>query len=81
VARTDEVDRMPGLEIGGDDFMTKPFSPRELVARMKAHLRREAMDAGSEAQSIGPFRLDPAQRAGADLSAVRGFGYRLEDLQ
>ena len=39
-ARSDEVDRVLGLEIGGDDYMTKPFSPRELVARVKAHLRR-----------------------------------------
>ncbi|MBZ5584855.1 MAG: response regulator, partial [Acidobacteriia bacterium] len=39
-ARTEEVDRVLGLEIGGDDYMTKPFSPRELVARVKAHLRR-----------------------------------------
>ena len=44
-ARSDEVDRVLGLEIGGDDYMTKPFSPRELVARIKAHLRREEMDA------------------------------------
>ena len=39
-ARSDEVDRVLGLEIGGDDYVTKPFSPRELVARVKAHLRR-----------------------------------------
>src|ERR1700744_248850 len=39
-ARSDEVDRVLGLEIGGDDYITKPFSPRELVARVKAHLRR-----------------------------------------
>src|SRR5215467_2420392 len=39
-ARSDEVDRVLGLEIGGDDYMTKPFSPRELIARVKAHLRR-----------------------------------------
>jgi len=44
-ARSDEVDRVLGLEIGGDDYMTKPFSPRELVARVKAHLRREELDA------------------------------------
>src|SRR6185312_14247957 len=43
-ARSEEVDRVLGLEIGGDDYMTKPFSPRELVARIKAHLRREDMD-------------------------------------
>src|SRR5271157_3048478 len=61
-ARADEVDRVLGLEIGGDDYMTKPFSPRELVARVKAHLRREEMDAGAEAVTIGPFRLDPGGR-------------------
>ena len=39
-ARSDEIDRVVGLEIGGDDYVTKPFSPRELVARVKAILRR-----------------------------------------
>ncbi len=39
-ARSDEVDRVLGLEIGGDDYVTKPFSPRELMARVKAHLRQ-----------------------------------------
>jgi two-component system phosphate regulon response regulator PhoB len=57
-ARSDEVDRVLGLEIGGDDYMTKPFSPRELVARVKAHLRREEMDAEPGVAEIGPFRLD-----------------------
>lgn len=57
-ARSEEVDRVLGLEIGGDDYMTKPFSPRELVARVKAHLRREEMDAEPAIQTIGPFRLD-----------------------
>jgi DNA-binding response OmpR family regulator len=63
-ARSDEVDRVLGLEIGGDDYITKPFSPRELVARIKAHLRRSETDAGPEATevSIGPFRLDQAAR-------------------
>ena len=57
-ARSDEVDRVLGLEIGGDDYMTKPFSPRELIARVKAHLRRETLDAEPAAHEIGPFRLD-----------------------
>ena len=61
-ARSDEVDRVLGLEIGGDDYMTKPFSPRELVARVKAHLRRGEMDADSPALEIGPFRLDRTGR-------------------
>ena len=57
-ARSEEVDRVLGLEIGGDDYMTKPFSPRELVARVKAHLRREDMDTEPAIQTMGPFRLD-----------------------
>src|SRR5438270_87765 len=57
-ARSDEVDRVLGLEIGGDDYMTKPFSPRELVARVKAHLRRGEMDTEPASSEIGPFRLD-----------------------
>ena len=61
-ARSDEVDRVLGLEIGGDDYMTKPFSPRELVARVKAHLRRESMDAAPAVTAIGPFRLDRTGR-------------------
>jgi DNA-binding response OmpR family regulator len=61
-ARSEEVDRVLGLEIGGDDYMTKPFSPRELIARIKAHLRREEMDTEPAALAIGPFRLDGAAR-------------------
>src|SRR5208283_3864802 len=61
-ARSDEVDRVLGLEIGGDDYITKPFSPRELVARIKAHLRRGEMDADSPVLEIGPFRLDRSGR-------------------
>jgi DNA-binding response OmpR family regulator len=63
-ARSDEVDRVLGLEIGGDDYVTKPFSPRELMARVKAHLRRgeqdeaELPDAGF--LKLGPFTLDRA---------------------
>src|SRR5215471_5406018 len=61
-ARSDEVDRVLGLEIGGDDYMTKPFSPRELVARVKAHLRREEMDTEPQVVDIGRFKLDRAAR-------------------
>lgn len=63
-ARSDEVDRVLGLEIGGDDYITKPFSPRELLARIKAHLRRS--DAETEPRqtqvTMGPFRIDVAAR-------------------
>jgi DNA-binding response OmpR family regulator len=61
-ARSDEVDRVLGLEIGGDDYMTKPFSPRELIARVKAHLRRGQMDTEPASPEIGPFRLDRTAR-------------------
>ena len=71
-ARSDEVDRVLGLEIGGDDYMTKPFSPRELIARVKAHLRREDMDVEPAALEHGPFRLDRTGRrvflAGRELT-------------
>jgi phosphate regulon transcriptional regulator PhoB len=61
-ARSDEVDRVLGLEIGGDDYMTKPFSPRELMARVKAHLRRsDNADAGLLIEK-GPFKLDRSGR-------------------
>ena len=62
-ARSDEVDRVLGLEIGGDDYITKPFSPRELMARIKAHLRRQETDTAPQATlAMGPFRLDRAAR-------------------
>ncbi|HWB83269.1 MAG TPA: response regulator transcription factor [Bryobacteraceae bacterium] len=61
-ARSEEVDRVLGLEIGGDDYMTKPFSPRELLARVKAHLRREDMETAPQSAEIGPFQLDRTAR-------------------
>src|SRR5260370_13897058 len=51
-ARVDEVDRVLGLEIGGDDYVTKPFSPRELMARAKAHMRRCQQDESAESVAV-----------------------------
>ena len=59
-ARDDEVDRIIGLEIGADDYLTKPFSPREMVARVKAVLRRTQETAAGEVLTAGSVRLDPA---------------------
>jgi two-component system phosphate regulon response regulator PhoB len=59
-ARTDEADKVAGLEAWVDDYVTKPFSPRELKARIKAVLRRRAPEAGQETYEVGPLRLDPA---------------------
>jgi DNA-binding response OmpR family regulator len=63
-AKTDEVDKLIGLSVGADDYMTKPFSPRELVARIRAMLRRPrtgAQDAES-VRRIGELRIDPLAR-------------------
>ncbi len=59
-SRDDEVDRILGLELGGDDYVTKPFSPRELVARVRAILRRGASAVEGEAPVMahGRLRLD-----------------------
>ncbi len=61
-ARDDEVDRVLGLELGADDYVTKPFSPRELVARVRAVLRRADGRPSAALLSAGSTRLDPARR-------------------
>lgn len=59
-ARNDEIDRILGLELGADDYVVKPFSPRELVARVRARLRRidPAVRAAGVPDRHGPFRID-----------------------
>jgi two-component system alkaline phosphatase synthesis response regulator PhoP len=64
-ARVEENDRVVGLELGADDYVTKPFSPRELVARVRAALRRLESNMGAGAVQViemGGLRLDPTYR-------------------
>ena len=64
-ARDDDIDKIVGLEMGADDYLTKPFNPRELVARVRAILRRvqsTASAATNEARQIGDVTIDPTSR-------------------
>jgi two-component system phosphate regulon response regulator PhoB len=67
-AKTSETDRIMGLELGGDDYITKPFSPRELVARIKAVLRRCEGPLAPSSITAGDLEID----AGAMTLSVRG---------
>jgi DNA-binding response OmpR family regulator len=61
-ARSGESDKLLGLEIGADDYITKPFSTAELVARVRALLRRSSGAVRERVLEIGPLRIDPARR-------------------
>jgi DNA-binding response OmpR family regulator len=63
-ARGEELDKVLGLELGADDYVTKPFSPRELVSRVKANLRRGKLDGEHEdSLRFGDLEIDPVARA------------------
>jgi two-component system, OmpR family, response regulator len=80
-ARDDEIDRVLGLEIGGDDYVTKPFSPRELIARVNVILRRTTMRASdakaTAALSQGGLSVDPEQH----LATFAGTPLRLTAIE
>jgi len=61
-ARAEESDKVVGLDAGADDYLSKPFSPKELLARIRAVLRRKAPNTLDEAVEVGALRLDPATR-------------------
>ena len=61
-ARGEDTDRIVGLEVGADDYLPKPFNPRELQARLKAILRRRQGAAGAGAMSFGRLEIDPESR-------------------
>jgi two-component system phosphate regulon response regulator PhoB len=71
-ARAEERDKVAGLESGADDYITKPFSPKELVARIKAVLRRRAPELTDDAAEISDLRLDPVAHR------VTGGGRKIE---
>jgi len=84
-ARGDDVDRIVGLEVGADDYLAKPFNPRELLARIRAVLRRPAQFAaadGADIISFGPYRLDrEARRLTRDGQSVPLTGSEFEMLR
>lgn len=63
-ARSEDIDKIVGLELGADDYLTKPFNPRELVARIKAILRRSTIKSDSSAKTIeiGNLKINPQHR-------------------
>jgi DNA-binding response OmpR family regulator len=76
-AKGDETDRVVGLEIGADDYVPKPFSPRELLARLRAVLRRSAPEAVSEKLAVCDVQVD----VGARLATVEGKQVDLTGLE
>lgn len=81
-ARDDEIDRILGLELGADDYVAKPFSPREVVARVRAILRRGGATevATPKVHEVGPVRVDPSRREVAVDGAVVHLATREFDL-
>jgi two-component system phosphate regulon response regulator PhoB len=70
-ARSDEDDRVRGLETGADDYVTKPFSPRELIARVGAVLRRVRPALAGETITVGDLSLDPTAPRHAQAQSIK----------
>ncbi|MGI4857279.1 MAG: phosphate regulon transcriptional regulator PhoB [Janthinobacterium lividum] len=77
-ARAEESDKVAALETGADDYVTKPFSPKELMARIKAVLRRRAPQLTEDAVAINGLLLDPATHRVRTAGGEGGEGVRLE---
>jgi two-component system, OmpR family, phosphate regulon response regulator OmpR len=79
-ARGDEADRVVGLEMGADDYLAKPFEPRELLARLRSILRRAKDDHGSEVLQFGRLEIDAAAREvrlGGESCALTSYQFAL----
>ncbi|MEI8152915.1 MAG: response regulator transcription factor [Hyphomicrobiales bacterium] len=76
-ARGDAMDRVVGLEIGADDYLPKPFEPREMLARLRAILRRRGREQRNDLLSFGHLEID----SGARKARINGAEYELSDYQ
>jgi DNA-binding response OmpR family regulator len=79
-ARGDPLDRVVGLELGADDYLPKPFEPRELLARLRAILRRGAAAPAGDVLRFGKLEIDRAARqvrVDGEIRAVTGFQFTL----
>src|SRR5215211_5752164 len=76
-AKAEEIDRIIGLEFGADDYVTKPFSPREIVLRVRAIMRRGKGELVEEELTVGPITVDPARHR----VAVNGKPIRLTSVE
>jgi two-component system response regulator BaeR len=81
-ARAEEIDRLLGLELGADDYICKPYSPREVIARVRAVLRRATAASANHARAADPVQIDAAaRRAQVDGRAVPLTGVEFELLR